>query len=1255
MYYSTIKAALFAAAVLFFTHISGGANASTYLQGQVTARGSAYTNTSGNVYLSCSGTYWASDWAYVDSSGNYSMDSSNYSYSPCGSYNSGRSFSSCEVYAYPAWNDSDATLGPSDHYPVTIDCSATTTQDIELNIKDKTIAVSVTAGNNAVTSGVTVYCSQQESPWTYSYISSATDGVYNVPVVTGHYYCSAYCSDWTNCTYAGYPSTYVTVASSDSTVSAALSFAVKDKTIEVAVTAGSTPVTSDITVYCSQRESPWAYSYTSTATSGIYSLAVTSGNYYCSAYCSNWNSCPYSGYPSTEVTVASSDSVVSASIRFTVKDKTLNVAITADGDPITSGVSVYASEQGGGWSYSWASSPSSDGRYSLAVGEGRYYVSAYCSNWTSCEVSGYPNATVDVEASDSSIDMTLTFLKNNATFSGVVTDGTSGLSNVGVSVYSYRVGGGTGVAWSISPSVSKATITAGTSGTTMVSAWVSTDSSGAFQVRVPAGTYTVSVWPPWDRSDLGQASIEATAIANSTTSLSIALPRKTAVISGIVSDTNGNGVANAYISGWSYNGTSGSSDWFWRQTDSSGAFSVYAIQGLKYNVSAYFWSGDQGNTICNYNNEGMQTVVASSSPRTVNFTFPICDCALTVNTVDSSGSVVSSIYGGVNASPVTIASGEMWYGIWGSIWGGTGTLKVQSDVEYKLSPYIWDTSYVQGDDTNATCTSGATSVNLTLLALDATISGGYKDGDGNAVTLDQYSYLYVYSTKGNAYRSCQTSSSGYSCQVSSGRWCLGYWIDSASGYASASPGSATSCISMSSGGSESRDLTLLKTGTIAVTLLNADGSARANSWVEATPYSNQDRGGNSYQYMYMSSGCMTDNSGACTITVGAASGSGTVYYVNAYIPYYLKSSENITNPDEVSVTVIAGESVSATLTFKEPDGTSVITVAQGSAEASLAFGKSVGKEVAGDDEASSPVAHATVDCFSVDGGSFEVETDETGVATCPCATTSEWKAVAYNIVANNLWMSEATDITCTAEGGVGSVTVNNVATLPEGKSVTISDVSTETLTIELSDGFSVFFPTGSLGTSGQATCNVDVTVTPFTANRRPASFYGYTVSCQDGNGSAIVQLNSNASFSVPVNQGQVENVGLTMDTIEMCYHDDSTGAYAPIPTATIDDEADVITYQQNHLTSFAVVGNGNLAGIAGEEAGEEANEHGEEEGGGETGSAASSGGGCGCQVASEPPLAEKLLVPMVFLLLIGARISVRFLFKKIRVTRRKNM
>ncbi len=479
------------------------------------------------------------------------------------------------------------------------------------------------------------------------------------------------------------------------------------------------------------------------------------------------------------------------------------------------------------------------------------------------------------------------------------------------------------------------------------------------------------------------------------------------------------------------------------------------------------------------------------------------------------------------------------------------------------------------------------------------VSGSYVDSEGNAVDVGSISYISVYASKGRNYRSCTASADGYQCDLSVGDWTLGYWIDPASGYASSSAGNSSSAVTITASGGVTQNMVLLRTGTIQTTVLNLDGSGRPNTSVQCSPFSSAQEGSNGYQREFGSGWCQTDSTGVCTMGVGASS-AGTIYYCNAYLPYSMKMEESLNNPTEAQVTVVAGETQAVSLSYSQPDGSSHITVTEGDLAVSALIvgtarnvhGAPLLKAVTdSSDTASSPSALATVDCFSTAGGSYEVTADENGSATCLCSTGDTWYAVAHKIVGNAFYMSEATLITCATEGsgdesGVGSLEVDFVTTVPERKSMTVTDASTQAVTIELSDGFSVFFPPGSLSADVEnVTVDVDITITPFTANRMPASFYAYSVSAYDENQVAITRLNSNATFTVPFDADQVENMGLTDSEIEICYFNDSEGAYTPISTAALDTSSRTISFTQDHLTDYAVVGNGYLGAVQGEDGG----------------------------------------------------------------------
>ncbi len=627
----------------------------------------------------------------------------------------------------------------------------------------------------------------------------------------------------------------------------------------------------------------------------------------------------------------------------------------------------------------------------------------------------------------------------------------------------------------------------------------------------------------------------------------------------------------------------------------------------------------------------MQAVTANDGTQTLNFTFPSCNCTMTVQAVDSDGEVVSSLYSSVEAKPTSFSSSEYYYGIWGYMSGGTTTFNVEEDREYSISLWTWGGDYTPGDAVVATCSDGSGIAEVSLRqVIDDAVTGTYVDGDGVAVTVDSATYINVYASNGRLYQSCETTGSGFSCNLSEGTWDLGYWVNSASGYSSGPAGTTTSSVTVTSAGGVSQNIELLRTGTISVTVLNYDGSGRVDVWAEATPYCAEDEGANDYQYAYGSGWCRTDLDGTCEIDVGAAA-SGTAYCVNAYIPYEMKTDESVNNPQEVEVTVVQGETVDAALAFTQPDSSVTITVSEGSLSADTSAmqlnARTLGKELprfkavvnADESDASSPAAFATVDCFSSQGGSFETTTDESGSASCPCTSSDSWYAVVHNTVSNALYISAVTPVTCTAGSATSTaIPIDYVTTVPEGKSQTVTDAA-QAVTITLSDDFSVSFPPGALGDSGETvTVNVDVVMTPFTANRMPASFYAYSVNAFDGNNASITQLNSDASFNMPCDETQVANLGLDTASLETTYFDSTTGAYAPITNAVMDGESCQVSFTQDHLTEFVVVGNGNLGAVQGTDGGELGTE-GDDEGGdsgggddgGETGGSASSGGGDG--------------------------------------------
>lgn len=1218
-----------------FVFVSLPVLATVYLKGAVTLDGVAYTGTT-YVSLYCKGDSWwgASAWDYVDSKGRYSFDSTDDTWNPCSLTNASTDWNSCEVYAYQ-WADKD--IANSDRYAVDLDCSTTITQDLSLIEKEEIIAVTLKSGTTTLDKGMSVYCYQNVSPWGNGYETEADDDdVYRVKVTPGTYDCYAYC-DWSywyyrgeECPYAGNPRKTVTIAESDGPKSVTLDFTEKNRTIHMAVKAGSTRITSDVEVYCSGQSYPWTYSRASKVGSGnTYDLKVTEGSYYCSSWPTTWPS-RYSGYPHVNVSVGSSVTEVDAELTYTVKDKKIRVSIYAGANLLTSNMNVYCYQQGGNGDYAYASI-SSTGVTELDMGTGTYRCSAYCNYWGTCKGAGYPEALVTLEESDTDpVDVTLTFLESNATLRGTVTGGGD---TIWVSANGYDIASEDGGAATLTKIIKAATVTGGKANTTQVWASTKVSNGGTFELLLPAGSYMVSLWPSDTR--YGSLKQEVTLTADATTIHSFTLSKKDAEITGTVTDANGNGV-KAYIYGHSYAG-----DGFWDETDSDGNYSVYAIGGNTYNVTASpnTWY-ETKHDYCSYTREGMQAVTANDGEaQRVDFTIPTCDCTVTVNAINEDGDIASEIYASIDARPTSYDSGEWYYGIWGWLSGGSGQIRVEEDRTYKISMWLHHNDYSYDGDEEVTCSDGASSVDLTLFKLiEDAVSGGFVDADGNTISYDDISsYLYVYASKkdGRSHRNCDLTGEGYKCDLSEGTWIVGY---SVWGGPYASSNNTANEVEVSSKGGQTHNLTFLRTGSIVAKVLDLDESAMSNVWVECNPFSAAQEGANDYQYYYGSSWCRTDGSGQCTMNVGAppesesdedkdkdkkeatkaakddASDDGIAYYCNAHraFSYHVMS-------DEQEVMVTEGNSSEVTLRFEEPNGTIAVTVVEGDMAASaLSKGKSLTtrdsevplvKQVLNASEASSPIASAKVYCFSPSGGNTEATTDASGNATNVCTTEDGWFCVAHNIVSNAYYLSEATEVSCSEEGTPLTLTLDHVTNVPESVSQTVTDAAEQSIMIELSDGASFFFPKGALGEADEmATVSVAAVITPFTNNKIPVSYYGYRVSAQDANGMAITQLNAEATFTLPLNLAQLDNLGLSEADIACAFVAEEEDAYTNTP-CTI---AGKVSFTVDHLTDFVIVGNGYLGGIQGEDGGAVGKEDatGGDDGGSTGGNRGRGGGGC---------------------------------------------
>jgi len=116
---------------------------------------------------------------------------------------------------------------------------------------------------------------------------------------------------------------------------------------------------------------------------------------------------------------------------------------------------------------------------------------------------------------------------------------------------------------------------------------------------------------------------------------------------------------------------------------------------------------------------------------------------------------------------------------------------------------------------------------------------------------------------------------------------------------------------------------------------------------------------------------------------------------------------------------------------------------------------------------------------------------------------------------------------------------------------------------------------------------------------------------------------------------------LTVADVEATYFDDSRGSYNNIGSI-LDDATGYIRFQVNHLTSFAIVGNGDVNTATGEDSGDSGG--GDDGGTGGTEEAASSAsGGCGCKMGAQTNMGDVLAILIMSGIMLGIYIPRRFL------------
>lgn len=546
-------------------------------------------------------------YAYTDSSGNFTLNTT------AGTF-------SIYMYFYSSSGATNYAVPTID--AVTVESGATyALGTITLLEKNSKIGgnISISDTSEAV-SGQYVYA-YREGTWDWASDTTDTDGNYELFVTPGNW--SVYTYTWGVTTSTGKnvintnSSQSVVVAENETVTGIDFPLQIADATINFVVqdTAGTTLDDQYGWASISEDNTDGSdyYSTGCYVSRGECSLAVGSDTaYFVNFYTySNWgwgseddetytyDHLAVNGTAAASVTVASGDTA-EAGLVMAVNDVTISGNFLNDQNEETdiSG-EVYATNENGGWAYTYISDTSS---YELKLAAGSWKVNYYTwGNWTRQDNSS-AGQTVVVESGDS-VDLDFYVLDNGATISGTVTDG-DGNPVTTVTFVKASTSYGT-----------SETETGETYG--LIEQTTYTDESGNFSMNVPAGEYYITASAP---GSLDPQPIKVTAdTAGSAEGLTLAFVSSTSTISGTVTDgvgitvnnrrssALGDGVSDAFIYAYTRSGSAVNTT-----SDSAGAYSLPATTGETWYVGAIF----EAENVAHYSE--LEAVSVTESTTTLN-------------------------------------------------------------------------------------------------------------------------------------------------------------------------------------------------------------------------------------------------------------------------------------------------------------------------------------------------------------------------------------------------------------------------------------------------------------------------------------------------------------------------------------------------------------------------------------------------------------------------------------------------------------
>jgi protocatechuate 3,4-dioxygenase beta subunit len=667
------------------------------------------------------------------------------------------------------------------------------------------------------------------------------------------------------------------------------------------------------------------------------------------------------------------------------------------------------------------------------------------------------------------------------------------------------------------------------------------DNGGGFTVSVSPGTYNIWVgvdrqtYPYWSSPQLNPVKVEDGQTVNLGT---IRLVAKNSGIQGTVT-RSGDGAA---ISGVRVNAWQRTGGWADTTTDDQGNYRLSLLAGTWDVVAEPQYNSDY---------------VSGQPPRTIVVPDGNIITGINFQLQQASGSIALSLLNDQGALLTNITNGWAYarqgqtsmQPVAGSpVSNGRATIKLPTGtyiVGVCLPP---NSGYTMPGEQTVTVEQSEVDVNITLLTNNSAITGGFFTDTGKThPATGIQGEVFAMQKNGGVWQSTQINSTDgtYLLRVAPGEWNIGYNIRT-SGYINNPP--PDSKVTVGSGETETYDFVLVGAdATIQGTVLDPNGNPLTHAWVwahsegDGTPGSRIDNGSQAQEPF-----------GTFSISVP----SGRRYEVGSNAP----DEWGYIQPDFVRVTPTTGQTVTVTLRYKQSNA-------------------SISGNVYYKDESDNNVAceYAWVNAWSDNGQHSGTGADENGNFQINVAQGTTWhlEAFYHPMESQEFYRSQRqVNVTVNASAKTADIEVmQGDRELPPPISATFDPNIGWTNTLE--DGTRVEIPAGAIPADG----NVCISFSPMvdelqsTATDKPVG-WGYAISLtEQSTGSHITDnFNTNVLITFSYRDQDLADMNLTEDDISPAYYSTTTNSWTKVESFTVDKEANTVTVQVNHFSTWALTG-----------------------------------------------------------------------------------